>query len=434
MKQNRIIFILAFIFLVLIVSSFLTILFGEKDPYKYFTGLGSELAVSPNDEEIAFSYFLDGNEAIYKAGLDGSNIIKVTKGSKGRYHTPRFSVDGKEILYLSKDDTGINRLTLQNLNTSTKEQLTENTMHVTDAVFSQTGEKVYFIGIQAEEFKKAEGETREGYDLYQVDVASKEVTQLTDQDHFSMNDLSISKDGKTLYYSLFNEFEQLYSYTIENEKQAPLEATSKLNHDIYSSVLSYDEQLLAYTAVSEETEDTSLFAYELFVKNLETNETKRLTDLQTNIHAPTFFHQSNQMIFLENKNWPEEPEEYQLMTMSITDDVPEVINLELPVSKENHFIMKILESLLSGVALAVYYILFFSCFTVLAQRNSRKVFLPFYISISLAVVLFLSSFVVGALSNPWNGLGIAMLSVGILGCSLVLLLLTFIVKKIVKPV
>ncbi|MBM7605237.1 Tol biopolymer transport system component [Metabacillus crassostreae] len=432
MKQNRITIFVMIISFALAVTAISYNMLVEHDPYKYFTGLGSEIAVSPNDEEIAFSYFLDGNEEIYTANIDGSNIVKVTEGSNHRYHTPRFSVDGESILYLSTSEHNINSLITQNIDSGSSVQLTDSTLHVADALFSTTGESIYFIGIIAEEFKKAEGETKEGFDLYQIDIASKEVTQLTDNDHFSMTNLSISKDGKNIYYSLFKNTEQLYSYNLEDKIETPVDEESK--RDVYSSVLSYDNKYLAYTAVSEESENTSLFKYELFVKDLESNETSRLTDLQTYVQSPTFFNKTNNLIFLEYKNWPEEPENYQLMTMSLTDEAPSPLDLELPESQKSHLFMKLVDLFVSEAALAIYYIVFFGCFIVLSQRRSRKVFLPFFISLGLAVVLFISSFVVAALSNPWYGIAIAMVAAAMVGCSLVLLLLTFIVKKIMKPI
>lgn len=432
MKQNRIIILVSIISFLFTASAISYHVLVEYDPYKYFTGLGGEMAVAPNDEKIAFSYYLDGNQEIYTANIDGTNIDKLTEGSNHRYHTPRFSPEGQNILFLSTTDNGINSLITQNIDSTATEQLTESTLHVTDAIFSHTGESIYFIGVLADEFKKAEGETQEGFDLYQIDIDSKDVTQLTDKDHFSMSDLSISKDGTTIYYSLFTETEQFYSYDLEEKIETLVDETSK--QDMYSSVLSFDNKYLAYTAVFEESEESSLYQYELFVKNLENNEITRLTDLETYVQSPTFFNKSNHLIFLEYKNWPEEPGNYQMMTMSIKDEAPAALDLELPASQKSHLMMKMVDLLVSEVALAIYYIVFFGCFIVLSQRYSRKVFLPFFISLSLAVVLFVSSFVVAALSNPWYGIAIAMVAVALVGCSLVLLLLTFIVKKIVKPI
>jgi hypothetical protein len=247
-----------------------------------------------------------------------------------------------------------------------------------------------------------------------------------------MNNLSISNDGKQLFYSLFETKEELYAFTINEMKELKVETAAGISDDMYSAVFSQDKKLLAYTAVSEESKNSSLFEYELYLRNTETNETKQLTHLKTSVQSPVFFHHTNNIAFLEYKNWPGDPEQYQLMTVSI-DGKPVLIDLDLPTSEENHWFIKTIDFLLSDIAIAVYYVLLLGGVTVYLQRNSGKVFLPSYISIGLAVLIFISSFVIGAITNPWFGIGLAMVAITVFICSILLLVFAFIVKRIVKP-
>jgi Tol biopolymer transport system component len=324
---------------------------------------------------------------------------------------------------------------IMNADGSQSKQITEDRLHVTDAVFSPKDDTVYYIAMPAEDYKKAEGETKEGYDLYVIDRNGNEGKQVTDKDYFTMNDLSISKDGATLYYSLFEgSKEQLYSLKIDENKESKEEVTEGISGDMYSSIFSQDKKFLAYTAVTEESKNSSLFEYELYSKNSETNEIKRLTNLKKNIQSPVFFNKTTKIGFLAYKNWPNDPEEYQLMTVSVDGEKPEVIDLNLPASEENHWMMKTADFLLSEASIAVYYVLFLGGITVYLQRNSGRVFFPALISIGLAVLVFISSFVLAAMINPWYGVALSMVAITILMSSILLMLFALIVKRFVKPI
>jgi Tol biopolymer transport system component len=421
--------------LLLLVTSIIYSVFRDRDPYKYYTGLGSELAISPNDEKLAFSYFLDGFEAIYMADPDGENVTKISKENEGRFHTPRFSSDGKRLLFLSADHEGIQTLMIMNVDCSKSKQISDNDLHIIDAVFAPTGEMIYYIAMPAEDYKKAEGETKEGYDLYMIDRNGEEGQQLTNKDHFTMNDLSISKDGAKVYYSLFDgNIEQIYSYHIEENKEAKVKESHGIKGDMYASMFSPDKQFLVYTAVTKESKNSSLFEYELFSKNLETNETKRLTNLKANIQSPVFFHHTNKLAFLVYKNWPNDPAEYQLMTVSINGGEPEFIDLNLPASEKSHWLMKTFDFLLNEKAIAVYYVLLLGSITASLQRRSGRVFLPALISLGLAVFAFIGSFVIAAIMNPWAGIAVGMVAITLFLCSLLLNLFAFIIKRFVKPI
>lgn len=416
----------------LIISIFYSV-FRERDPYKYYTGLGSELTVSENDEKLAFSYYLDGNEGIYTANADGTEVTKISKEKDGRLRGPKFSADGEKIMYLSENKEEIQTLMMMNADGSEPKSITTDRLHVTDAIFSPTSETVYYIAMPAEAANKAEGETKEGYDLYSLNLNETEAVQLTDKDHFSMNDLSISEDGAELYYSLFNEREQLYSYSVKEKKETKADAVDGIKGDIYASSFSKGAKYLAYVTVSEESKNESLFEYELYSKKLETSKTKKLTELKSNVQSPVFFHKTDKIAFLHYENWSSLPEEYQLMTVAVDGGKPEAIDLKLPTAEKSHWFMKTIEYLLSDAVISVYYIVLIGAITVYLRLHSKKVYIPSLISLGLAVFIFITSFVVGSTINPWYGIGLAMVAIALFLCSLLLLLFAFVVKKVIKP-
>jgi Tol biopolymer transport system component len=434
LKRNQTITLFIGVSLFLLVASILYSLFRDQDPYNYFTGLGSELSISPDDEKLAFSYFLDGNEAIYTSKIDGTEVTKISKENEGRFHAPRFSFDGKQLLFLSENNEGIQSLMIMDADGSNSKRLTEENQHVSDAVFAPNGETVYYIAMPAEDVKKAEGETKEGLDLYTVEINGSGGKQLTDKDHFTMDDLSISNDGEELSYRLYDgNKEQIYSFSLIDNKEAKSEVAAGISGDMYSTTLSDDKKLLAYTTVSEESKNSSLFEYELYIKDMGKNETKRLTNFKTNIESPVFFHHSKKIAFLHYQNWPSNPEKYQVMTVSVDGEEPVLIDVNLPDSEEHQWFMKTVDFILSEASIAVYYVLLLGGITVYLRRISGRVFLPALISLSLAVLIFISSFIVATMTDPWFGIGLVMVAMTIFLCSILLLLFAFVVKRIVKP-
>ena len=257
--KNRKVFIgLISVTFLLLIGAIIFSLLRDQDPYRYFTGMGSSFDLSPDEKHYLFSYYLDGNESIYRSNADGTEINKLTDSASERLHSPRYSSDGTKILFLAQNAERINTLYLANQNGSEQKILTSDKTHVSEAVFSVTGEEIYFVGTPADDFKKAEGETTEGYDLFVVDIASGKVEQLTNQDHFTMDFLSISEDGKEIYYSLFDgSREKVTAFSVEDglEKEAP--GSNRLPKDTYSFRYSPDGSRIAYTTVSEESQDSS---------------------------------------------------------------------------------------------------------------------------------------------------------------------------------
>lgn len=123
-----------------------------------------------------------------------------------------------------------------------------------------------------------------------------------------MENLALSQDGKTIYYTLFEmNREVITAFSLEegSEKDAP--GSNKLPEESYYIIYSPDESKLAYTTISEESFDSSLFKYELFLLDIESGKSKRLTNLESSVVSPKFFMSENKIAFLENTNWPLDP-------------------------------------------------------------------------------------------------------------------------------
>src|SRR5690625_7436817 len=99
----------------LLVGTVLYSIVRDGDAYQYYTGLGDEISLSPDDQKIAFSYYRGGEEGIYTANMDGSHVEKVVSDEKKQLHNPKYMSDGEQILYLAKDTEGDNSLFIVDL-------------------------------------------------------------------------------------------------------------------------------------------------------------------------------------------------------------------------------------------------------------------------------------------------------------------------------
>lgn len=430
------------VYIGLIVASFLFLVFATifsslraDNPYMYFTGMGDSFDLSPDEQYYLFSYYIDGKENIYRTNVDGTFMKKITHSTSERFHSPRYSRDGKKILYLGKNAQGINKLYYAKQDGSGQKKLTHESMHVKEAVFSVSGEEIFFIGMPADEFKKAEGETTEGFDLYVVDTNSGKTTQLTDQDHFLMGHLSVSQDGKEVYYSLFTgASDKITAFSLEEglEKEAP--GANKLSKINSSFIYSPDRNKIAYTAVSEESWQSSKFEYDLFLLDLKNDRTIRLTDLDSAVVSPRFFEDQDRIVFLENTNWPDKPAQHTLKVVDLETKKIQSIAIDSSLPKSSNWLYRILDTFANKITVAILYVVLLGIIsTYLAFFHSKKKsYLPAFVSFILSVLLLLSSFVVAFVGYPWYGIGLAILAASIVPCTLMVFIYTVVLNLFKK--
>jgi Tol biopolymer transport system component len=430
MKQKTYLYA-SLICLVLLAAAITYNLLNEEDQYLGFTGLGGSIKLSEDDRQIYFSYYQDGKESIYRANTDGGKVEQLTHPDDERHRKPDLSLNGEKMLYLSENSDRIQSLYIADLNGENRKKLTDDTIHVEEAVFSEN--EIYFVGMPAEAVGKAEGETKEGYDLHSVGMDGENEQKLTDQDYFTMNHLAISTDGSQLYYTLFNgTSDKIYAYHVEDKRESladwvPAEVGSLYDWD-------YDEvkQAFTYTDVSEESEDRSLFKYELYYRDLNENRTKQLTTLESSVVSPDFFHQSDKIAFLHYTNWSGHPEKYQLKTVDINTKEMNNVTLDLPESTNSHRLREALNIFTSSTVIAILYTVLLCLVTLYSYKKSGKQYRTGLISLLLAVAVFISSFIFGMLTNPWVGIAVSIVAIGMVPSSLIALIVGFLIGKFAK--
>jgi len=435
LKSNHILKMLIGLIALLLLSTVVYTVVRDGDAYQYYTGIGDGISISPDDQKIAFSYYRGGEEGIYTANMDGSDVEKVASAENKQLHDPKYMSDGEQILYLAKNADGTNSLFNVDHDGGEPKQLTDERIHVNDAVFSAADDVIYFIGIDAKEWSKDLGESKEGFDLFSMKPGDADEKQLTDKDYFSMDGLSVSKDGKRIFYSEFTgNREVIRSFSLEDKtiKKAITPKFLSGAQSAYHPQLSPDGQKMAFTAVSKESQKSSLFKYDLFLMDMDSEETERMTDLQAAVDSPVFFHHQDTIAFLENTTWSAEPAQYRLRTIDLQAKTLSTIELDVPESGGVDWLKRKLDQAVNIYTIAGLYTILLGLITVYFHSKAKRIYLPVIVSLVLAVTIFIGSFVVAAMGKPWMGIGFGMLAVGIFVCSLIVLVFAFIYNRIAR--
>ncbi|CAM3866432.1 TolB family protein [Mesobacillus zeae] len=412
---------------ILLISSVAFLLMRENDHYKYFTGLGNKISLSHDDRKFAFSYYQDGKEAIYASRTEGGKTEKLTNPAKDRHRQPVFSSDGKKILYLSANPDKVQSLHIMNADGSHDKKLTNDKLSVGGAIFSADGKQIFFSGFPSKELGKAEGESKEGSDLFSVSIDGKNQKKLTDQDFYTMENLMLSSNGDKI---ILKDFDDLKEYDLKDTSVSSSSILGKLPSQSYNIAMSPDNIKAAYTAVTKESKNSSLYKYELFFTDFGTGKKKQLTNLKSAIDSPVFFHKENKIAFLHNTNWAGEPVKFKLMTVNTETKETAEIGLDLPKSIRSNIIMKAIDYSVNDWTVGLLYTALL-CLSTYYLRHG-KVYRPGLISLGLSLLTFASSFIIAAKYDPWAGIAVGGLAVAVFICSILALIFAFIVKRFVS--
>lgn len=196
--------------------------------------------------------------------------------------------------------------------------------------------------------------------------------------------------------------------------------------DIFHLTLSPEKNAVAFTTIAEESKDTSLYEYDLFLKDLQNGDTERLTDLNSSVVSPVFFNNKNEILFLEYINWPKDPEEYKLRTVDLETQKVKEVTLEMPELEASNFVMKALDYSINSWSVGLLYTVLLILITIYVVPG--KVYLPSFISLSIGMLAIVASFAVATMVDPWAGIGVGMLAFGLLVCTIIAFLFALALK------
>ena len=302
-------------------------------------GLADSIDISPDDQQIIFSYYQNGIASLYTANVDGTDV-KFLTGMKGNsLLRPKYSTDSKKIVFITSPQYKENKqqsLFVMDRDGGNQKQLTPQEDLITEAIFSPDSHNIYFLkaGI-FKNYSPIASKRPHEFDIFSVGVDGNNLKRLTYEKGYDMSSLSITSDGQRLLCVKYGNDEQpLYISSVDGKetlyKILPKENIGK--PWIYYAALSPDNQSVTFSAVSESSKDTT-YEYELYIMNLKTYEAEQLTKLQSHVSGPVFFHKQNKIMFLQNYNWPNNPPKYQIYTIDLNTKELKKINLDIDKMK-----------------------------------------------------------------------------------------------------
>lgn len=413
---------------ILLVCLLFVFFLWDNDPYDYHSGVNNDLDLSKDDELFAFSYFQQGERSIYTLPVTGGTPEPIPNDTGEDQHQPSFNEAGTELLYLSDSPEGISYLNKINLLTLEAAELTSENLHIRDAVFSPDNEKVYFIGIEADDWFAEDMEAAGGFDVYEMDSSGGEPVKLTEEDSYVMSALSIAEDGSTLFYSTTgDEGEVVKAYSLDGSDSYN-QLVNKLPSGVYSPALSPNGREFAYTTASD-LADGDMYQYELFVLNIESGESERLTEGSMNVDSPVFFHNSDYIAYMEQQNWPQDPPVFELKSMNLQNSEAHEIPMNTSGIEGTSFHpAQLLNAILNPIVFGTLYTILLVSAVMFTGLSGGNVYLPPVIGTVISGLSSAAAFFI-VNSNPWIMIAPVAFSIGIFICTAAGFAAAFIWKK-----
>lgn len=182
----------------LILAFFITACSGQKSQSEKTSGKLWSVELSPGDSQLVFSYSFNGKSSIYTYSLNDKTVQLIASSNEGEdYIQPSFSPDGKFILFISLSaNTEESAIFAVNVVGHNKEQLTEYKKLITDATFSEDGNKVlYVLAKEVTDYSTLAFEAAHNMDIYTYNIENKTEEKQTNLNAYSITNLRSQGDS-----------------------------------------------------------------------------------------------------------------------------------------------------------------------------------------------------------------------------------------------
>ncbi|MFA1819307.1 TolB family protein [Virgibacillus oceani] len=307
-----------------------------------FTGYGAATDISPNDETLVFSYYHEGEAALYTVPVTGGKAELLAQPDEGdSYINPKFSPDGEAITFVrqwEEEEGPHGEVMLMDLATNEVEELTSGGGLVTEAVFSPDGDVIYFLQAGVfENYSPIAQERPHGFDIYQMDLNTKETQQITNKDAYDMSALAVTPDGEQLMFKSYDQSDRIIFISLENNAETspvPIGDFASEAPIISSPALSPDGEQIAFSDVTA-TDENGTFIYEAFLMDLNNYQAEPITNFREHVTEPVFFHEGDKLIVTLDKQFAQKETDYQYWEINIDGQEQKRLHIEMPENEES---------------------------------------------------------------------------------------------------
>lgn len=168
------------------------LLFGCRDK-KMLSRIGL-FDISKDDKSILFSFYKSSGISILSVDIDDNNLKSIIPSTiDSNFYNPKFNKDGSKILFIgSKKGQKIGcAVFIANPSGSSREKIFSDKGEITEAVFSECEDKIYYI--KSNEFGHSSpvgADQPHNSDVYSISLTTKVIEQITHLNAYSMYRIS----------------------------------------------------------------------------------------------------------------------------------------------------------------------------------------------------------------------------------------------------
>ncbi|TFJ92667.1 TolB family protein [Lentibacillus salicampi] len=283
-------------------------------PPEGFSGFGQSTDISPDDSELVFSYYHGDDAALYTVPVSGGKAELLAKPDEGKsFLNPAFSPDGGKIAFVEQwEEEGeekkqrYSQLRIVDREDQTTETLMNTNDYITKAVFSPDGGSLFFLKAGVfKNYSPISSERPHDFDIFRMDLKTKDIEQLTSKEAYSMSSLNVSADGDQLMYKTYGNRDQLVLHSLEDGKEETIVPAGDFGSKapiISSPTLSPDGEHVVFSDVAAKDEQGT-YVYEGFRMDLDTGKAEQITSFYEHVASPVFFHNEDKLIVTVDKNF-----------------------------------------------------------------------------------------------------------------------------------
>jgi len=301
-----------------------------------FTGLGEKVDISPNDETVVFSHYENGDASLYFVPTTGGDAELLAEPEEGKsFIHPVFSPDGEKVVFIEQwdeEEQPFGELRIIDVESRQIEELTNEGNHITEAAFSPNGDHLYFLQSSVyENYSPIASERPHGFDIFHMDIHTKEIEQITDKEFYSLSDLTVTPDGNELMYHSFRDDDIIVFYSLENKiEKNSFPYGDDLEESIVSSpTLSADGKRVAFSGVADRDKNGT-FVYEGFLMNMETREAEKVTSFREHVASLSFFNEKNHLLVTLDENFAAGYPDYHYWIVDLDNNNEKRFQIQLP--------------------------------------------------------------------------------------------------------
>ncbi len=245
-------------------------------------GIGAvdvRVSLSPDKAWVAFASNRDGNFEIYVASTDGATRRRVTHHTSAASTDPVWSIDGTNIVFATNFG-GAWDLYMINVASGQEKRLTNGTGSSLNARFAPDGNSIIFESVVDVTSQ-----------IYNLNLTTMQLAKLSDGKGSDRNP-TYSPDGSKIAFYSFRKGLNSVLYVM-NADGSNVTAISDPSMSAINQSWSPDSTLLAYQG--QNGADLGVYVYQL-----STTKTRRVTDTSSVNYAPTWYCNSATLVFNSN--------------------------------------------------------------------------------------------------------------------------------------